>query len=270
MINRNTVKTRFTEYVEHYDASDPKVRLKIIHTEQVAKICDAISAGIGLPESDRDLAWLTGMLHDIGRFEQLRRYHTFFDRISVNHAQLSADLLFRDGLIRSFTEPSADDPLIEKVIRLHNVFALPDGLTERERMFCGLLRDADKIDIMRVNCETPLNEIYDMPEESFRTTRISDDVFRDAVSCQNVNREHSKTAVDYMVGHICFVFGLVYPVSIKLVKEQGYLDRMLDFHSEVPETEERLKEIRETVQLYLKKDFSKAFFKPNFKTYGQK
>ena len=137
-------------------------------------------------------------------------------------------------------------------------------------MFCGLLRDADKIDIMRVNCETPLSEIYDMPEESFRTTRISDDVFRDAVSCQNVNREHSKTAVDYMVGHICFVFGLVYPVSIRLVKEQGYLDRMLDFHSDVPETEERLQEIRETVQLYLKKDFSKAFLKPNFKTYGQK
>ena len=73
MINRNTVKTRFTEYVEHYDASDPKVRLKIIHTEQVAKMCDAISAGLGLSEPDRDLAWLTGMLHDIGRFEQLRR-----------------------------------------------------------------------------------------------------------------------------------------------------------------------------------------------------
>ena len=38
--------------------------------------------------ADVDLAWLLGMLHDVGRFEQLRRYGTFIDADSTDHAQL--------------------------------------------------------------------------------------------------------------------------------------------------------------------------------------
>ena len=49
---------------------------------------------------DPEKAYIVGLLHDIGRFEQVRIYNTFRDAESVNHAQFSADLLFRDGMIR--------------------------------------------------------------------------------------------------------------------------------------------------------------------------
>ncbi len=250
-IDRERVKAEFAAYVANYDASDSKVSLKIIHTDHVAAMCDAVSDSLHLSDEDRDTAWLSGMLHDIGRFEQLRRYGTFFDRKSVNHAALSADLLFRDGLIDRFTEDHSRDALIEKVIRLHNVFRLPDVLTEREKMFCDILRDADKIDIIRVNRETPMSEIYDLPEEAFYTTPISDRVYEDALNKTNVNRENSRTAVDYLIGHICFVFGLVYPESFRQVSRQGYLDQMLAFESKNPETAERFRKIREAVQEYV-------------------
>lgn len=94
-IDREHVKETFARYVADYDMSDVKIKLKYDHTYRVAEMCDAITATLDMTPEDRDIAWLTGMLHDIGRFEQLRRYHTFQDRQSVNHAALSADILLR-------------------------------------------------------------------------------------------------------------------------------------------------------------------------------
>lgn len=250
-VDRRRAENTFTAYTDNYDASDSKVSLKIIHTFHVAKMCDAISDSLHLSPSDKDIAWICGLLHDIGRFEQLRRYGTFFDRKSVNHAALSADILFKDGLIRTFLDDCSNDRLIEKAIRLHNVFRLPDNLSEKESLFCNLLRDADKIDIIRVNRETPMTEIYDLPEEAFYTSEISDPVFEDAMNMMNVNSENSRTAVDYLIGHICFVFGLVYPESVRQVALQGHLDEMLAFQSKNPATQERFRQISETVRKYM-------------------
>ena len=114
----------------------------------------------------------------------MRRYHTFRDALSINHAELSADILFRDGLIKNFISigesspsPSDDYLLIEKVIRLHNVFQLPDDLTVRELRFATILRDADKLDIIRVNVETPRSDIYGVQEDIFLDSEITDEVY---------------------------------------------------------------------------------------------
>ena len=95
----------------------------------MADLADKIARSIGLDEEDVDLAWLLGILHDIGRFEQLSRYHTFNDRRSVDHAKLSADLL-HEGLGDIFVPKDVDYNLVEKAVRLHNVLELPKDLTK--------------------------------------------------------------------------------------------------------------------------------------------
>ena len=235
-IYRKKVEESFKNYVSNYDLTDVKVKLKVDHTFRVAALCDLIADELGLKGYDKDLVWLLGMLHDIGRFEQLRRFHTFRDALSVNHAELSADILFRDGLIGNFLEIISKDThesgqddfqLIEKAIRLHNVYQLPDDLTEREYRFATILRDADKIDILRVNVETP------------------------RLQCQNLHRNWMKTPADLLLGHISFVFGLVYPVSVRLMKEQGYLEKVLQFPSQNEETKQRFSEMRKVVHGYM-------------------
>ena len=67
----------FADYAAHYNAADAKVKLKIDHTYRVAALCARIAQSLALPPEDVDLAWLSGILHDVGRFEQLRRYNTF-------------------------------------------------------------------------------------------------------------------------------------------------------------------------------------------------
>ena len=218
---------------------------------------DVITDTLGMTGYDKDLAWLLGMLHDIGRFEQVRRYHTFRDALSVNHAELSADILFRDGLIRNFINAgpdcltSGDYLLMEKVIRLHNVFRLPDDLAERELRFATVLRDADKLDIVRVNVETPRSEIYNVQEDIFLESEISDEVYEEILQRRNLFRNIMKTPADLLLGHISFVFGLVYPVSVRLMKEQGYLETVLQFPSRNEKTRQRFAEIRKVVHGYM-------------------
>ena len=140
---------------------------------------------------------------------------------------------------------------MEKAIRLHNKFELPADLTERERTFCQILRDADKIDILRVNCEFPREEIYHFSNEEFLTSDISDTVLQEALSMQNIFRPHRKTAADYIVGQAALVFGLVYPESRRIMREQGYLEKILDLESTNPETVKKMKMIREKTDQFL-------------------
>ncbi|MBQ9573135.1 MAG: HD domain-containing protein [Acidaminococcaceae bacterium] len=257
-IDRAKVEKSFRDYTSAYNLNDAKVKLKVDHTFRVAALSDVITDNLGMTGYDKDLAWLLGMLHDIGRFEQVRRYHTLRDALSINHAELSADILFRDGLIKNFISvgecSSSDDYLlIEKVIRLHNVFQLPDDLTERELRFATILRDADKIDILRVNVKNPRSAIYGVQEDIFLQSEITDEVYEGILQCQNLNRSLMKTPADLMVGHISFVFGLVYPVSVKLMKDQGYLETVLQFPSLNKQTRQQFGEIRKVVHEYMEK-----------------
>ena len=253
MVNKERAEQTFLEYASHYNMEDPKIRLKVGHTLRVAGLCERIAGSLDLDPEERDLAWMIGLLHDIGRFEQVRIYHTFRDAESVNHAQFSADLLFRDGMIRDYTAVSDRDWIMETAIRYHNAYRLPESLTEQERTYSQILRDADKIDILRVNRETPMTQIYNLPEEAFLTSGISDPVYEDMLAHRDVNRANSRTGIDFLMGHIAFVFGLVYPISFRIVEEQGYLEQMLAFESRNERTRERMDRIRKEVRDYIRK-----------------
>lgn len=103
-INRNRIRDTFAEYVSHYNAQDEKVKLKSDHNYRVAERCDKIARSINLSDEDVALAWLCGMLHDIGRFEQVKNYGTFIDAESVDHALYGAEILFDDGRIYDYVD----------------------------------------------------------------------------------------------------------------------------------------------------------------------
>ncbi|MGI5990069.1 MAG: HD domain-containing protein [Lachnospiraceae bacterium] len=254
--NRTQAMSAFKSYVAAYDPSDPKISLKIVHTYRVTSLADTIARSLSLSQSDCDFAWLSGLLHDVGRFEQLRRFHTFMDAVSVDHAALSADILFKDGAIAAYGAPESWYPMLETVIRLHNVYQLPPTLTPREHQFATILRDADKVDIFRVNCETPLEEIYDCPLQEFKISPITDAVLADCLAWRTVDASHRQTAADELVSHIALVFGLEYPESIRQAVSQGYLRQMLSFTSDNTETQERLGQIRAAVERFVKKHTS--------------
>ena len=233
-INRKNVINAFAEYVRNYDPSDEKIKLKIDHTYRVAGLCQRIAESLGLSEPDVDIAWLLGMLHDIGRFEQIRRFGTFNDAQSVDHAEFGADLLFKEGLIRKFAEGyyeecelarsgneeaeqiiknnehhNKDTGLLEMAIRQHNKYRVKEDLTERQRMFCDILRDADKVDIFKVNADIPMEIIYDVTTEELKNGVITKEVLESFYKKETVLKSVRRSAVDHIVGHLSLLFELV-------------------------------------------------------------
>ena len=178
-INREKARSAFDEYVRHYNAHDEKVKLKIEHTYRVCELCEEIAKNSGFTEEETELAWLSGLLHDVGRFEQLRQYGTFHDAQSIDHAQFGADILFKEGKISEFIDDFSENDLLEKVVRTHSAYRLPEDFTDRERKFANLLRDADKVDILKVNVIVPLEEIYDVTAEELRNCAVTDVVMEE-------------------------------------------------------------------------------------------
>jgi len=276
VINRKNVINAFAEYVRNYDPSDEKIKLKIEHTYRVAGLCQRIAESLGLSEPDVDIAWLLGMLHDIGRFEQIRRFGTFNDAQSVDHAEFGADLLFKEGLIRKFAEGyyeeyelarsgneeaeqiiknnehhNKDTGLLEMAIRQHNKYRVKEDLTERQRMFCDILRDADKVDIFKVNADIPMEIIYDVTTEELKNGIITKEVLESFYKKETVLKSVRRSAVDHIVGHISLLFELVYKESYRQAKEQGYVYKLLDFKSDVPEVNAEFDDMRKYVDEFL-------------------
>jgi HD superfamily phosphodiesterase len=252
-INRKKALEAFENYVKGYDVSDEKTRLKIEHTYRVCGLCNQIALNAGFDENDVDIAWLMGLLHDVGRFEQLKRYGTFIDAESIDHAQFGADLLFKEGLVRSYIEDDRIDGLLEKAVRFHSAYRLPDDFTEDEKRFANLLRDADKIDILKVNVDFPLEEIYNVTTYELRNCVVTKEVLEAFYDEHAVLRSLKKTPVDNVVGHISLVYELTYPISLKIVKEQGFLDKLMDFKSDLDETNRQFEGIRQKMGEYMGK-----------------
>lgn len=264
-IDRNRARTAFREYTECYDVSDVRIKLKIDHTCRVADIAERIAGSLSLSEEDCGLAWLLGMLHDIGRFEQVTRYGTFNDKRSIDHGDFGADLLFADagremdhvdgaeGAVSIFQFLPADTvrkdelSLIETAIRTHNDFRLPDGLDERTEMFCYILRDADKLDIFKVQVDIPFGEIHPQTEEELLTSDIHEEIMQAVCEHRCISRFKNRTAAESYVSHCCLAFELVYPESRRIALEQGYLEKLLEFRSENARTREQFAVVKREI-----------------------
>ena len=230
MINRKQAIQAFKDYTANYDAGNINIALKIVHTYRVAALSERIAKHVFSNDSEAiDISWLLGLLHDIGRFEQITRYGTFIDADSVDHAELRADILFKNNLFTSFV-PGASQKLrniAEPAIRLHNKLKLPDNL--EHEVYAKILRDADKVDIFRVLTEPPYKEKY--AEEKLIRLTVRDKVMKCVMEHRCVSRTegHSDANdLEKLISQCCMAFELEFAESRKIVKEQGYLEKLLN------------------------------------------
>ncbi len=253
-IGRENVFASFKEYTSQYDLQDKKIKLKVDHTYRVAALCERIAGSLQLSQNDRDLAWIMGMLHDIGRFEQVRNYGTFSDADSIDHAHYGVQILYDEGKLYDYLPEDAGEKeknLIRTAIWNHSAFRIEAGLNRREEMFCHILRDADKIDILKVNYDIPIEEIYNVTTQDLKNAVVTEEVMKQFFEGHAIIRKTKKSSVDHIAGHAALVFELVYPESIRIVKEQGYLDKILAFESDNPVTAEQFRMLRSHMEQFL-------------------
>lgn len=242
MIDHTETISVFQNYTKDYDEALKDIDRKILHTFRVAKTAELIARGLGMESDDIDLAWFLGILHDTGRFEQERRYGTYIDSISVDHAELGADILFVDGLIDRY--PTQDLPegwrgLCETAVRLHNKLELPTDLDPRTHLFCQLIRDADKTDIFRVIATTSFDEIAGKGRSRYTDEpEAGEELMACVYAHQCVPRKLAKSVFDNTITYCCMAFDLDLEVTRKIVKEQGFLLKILQSGKTVEQIEQ--------------------------------
>ena len=252
MIDRKHAQAAFQAYTAQYDLNNGMIRHKVEHTFRVAGNCERIAESLGMQGEDRTFAWFLGLLHDIGRFEQVRRFGTFIDSVSVDHAEFGADLLFRENLIGEFIGegfPEEDKVLLETAIRQHNKLTLPESLDERTGCFCDLIRDADKADIFRVVAELPFEERIGTSKALFQEGEEASEAVMDCVREHRcVPRAIRKTRFEGSISHCCLAFELVFPETRHIVREQGYLNRLLSECGTSEKEREQLRTVRREIE----------------------
>lgn len=150
-----SLKTWFQNYVRSCSLSDQEdqrnITVKQVHTHHVCLNAVRIAEDLRLDQQETRLAEAIALFHDVGRFSQYQQYKTFDDSISVNHALIGAKLLAEHNVLQDL--PKFDRDIIVRSVTLHNIFSLPNGLDEKSLLFARLIRDADKLDILRVVIE---------------------------------------------------------------------------------------------------------------------
>lgn len=242
LIDMIEAKKAFKEYVKKYNPEDEKIKIKIVHIEKVAENSKRIAQNLGLSQEDVELAELIGLLHDIGRFEQVRLYHTFVDKDSINHGEYGAKILFEDGLIRNFIKDNKFDKIIKLAIVNHNRADIEEDLTERERLHAKIIRDADKTDIFRILISGDKKAIWEKADLS--DDKISDEIYREFVEDKRINYKERKTSADILVSHFNYVYDLNFPETRKIIRDNKYIDKLYQrFKFNDAETMKRFNEI---------------------------
>lgn len=229
MIDLLKAEEEFKKYVNNYDLKNPHIERKVIHSYKVVEVSGVIAKSLKLNDEDIKLARLIALLHDIGRFEQLKRYGTYRDIDSIDHANFGVELLFDNGLIRKFIDDSKYDRIIFKAIKNHNKYKIEDECNKEELLHCKIIRDADKTDIFRVHADDIIkkeNVLFNY--EKIKEEEITDEIINAFTNFKLVNSNKIKTDLDWYLKDIAFIFDYYFFKGIEIVNENKYIDVMLN------------------------------------------
>mgnify|MGYP000856644593 CR=1 FL=1 len=222
----------FDSYVSGFCDLDPEgqrnIELKREHTLRVVDCMAMIAAGEGLTEPHRLIASAVALLHDVGRFPQYRRWRTFRDSESDNHARLSLEVMRAEGVLQHL--PAEEQLQIEEAVRFHNLLELPGQFASTTDHYIRLIRDADKLDIWRV-----FLEYYRLPEDQ-RASAVGlgfpdlpevTPVCLAALSDGRIVRlEQARVLNDFKLLQLSWVYDLNFATTRRLLRERGYLEQL--------------------------------------------
>lgn len=248
-------KNWFLDYVDSFSSPEAfiqeNIKLKIEHTARVCENSLLLAKAEKAGEEGCRLAEAIALFHDLGRFEQFKKYRTFKDSESEDHALLGARILEKSGVLSSL--PLKEKVLILKAVEYHNLIEIPQCAENSGELlfYSKLIRDADKLDILKL-----VSEDYEK-EEKFRnpalefdvpdTPSCSDNIVVDFLNNRMIKLADVRNLNDIKLLRLSWIFDINFPVTLALLKERGYLERIL---SSMPETEE-VQTIRKHLENFL-------------------
>ncbi len=220
----------FINYVNTFKDHDKELQLnidiKLEHTVRVSREIINIGRDLSLSENELNLAEIIALFHDLGRFEQYKRYRTFSDNRSENHAEIGIKIL-KDLNVLELMSPDLQE-LVFCSIRYHNRPSLPDRETASCLFYSKLIRDADKLDIWRVvtsyyhrkNNKRNVALELELPD----TPGISEEVYESLMNRQIVNISNVRNLNDIKLLQAGWIFDINFSPAFGYIKKRRYIE----------------------------------------------
>ena len=207
----------FKKYVDNFYTNDKEadwgIKLKYDHSLRVKNIMEEMSKSFNQTKEEIEISKVIGLLHDYGRFYQWKKYHTFSDNKSVDHAAYGVKMLFENKEIKNFYQNENHYNIIKDAIYYHNKYAVKEDAT----IFTKMIRDADKIDILCL----AIDELK--PNEA---GEISKEVINDFNNERQVDYKNTKNDADNVIKYLAFIYDINYIYSFKYIKEKHIIDNI--------------------------------------------
>jgi hypothetical protein len=227
------IQAWFDGYLNGYLDLDPEglknIRLKQEHTAKVVEVMGLLAVGERLTASETCLARAVALLHDVGRFPQYRRWRTFRDSESDNHARLGLEVIRQQQVLQRLGPE--DQLLIEEAVRFHNLLAVPSQFKSPTDRYIRLIRDADKLDIWRV-----FEEYFQQPPAERasavglglpdRAGAITAECLAALQAGEVVRLDTVRVLNDFILLQISWAYDLNVPSAFRLLQQRCYLTKL--------------------------------------------
>ena len=226
----------FYNYVLDYGQNTNIVR-KIIHSFQVADKSYEIACKYNFNERERNLAYFAGLFHDIGRFEQWKRYETYNDHKSIDHGDLGYEILNNMTIdLLSNTEKE----YIYLAIKYHT--KPYDGENKLTSKYCKIIKNADAYS----NVTTTANGAQQM---TVTENGVTNEVLNDFINMRPLWIYSPKTKLDRALMLTACTYYVRLPYLRKQIFENNFIDIIYEtFSKYLNEQDKNL--YFETVQKY--------------------
>jgi len=214
------------------------IRFKHDHSLRTEAEILGLAIELNLEEDQKTVAQAIGLVHDVGRFEQFGVFRTFSDCVSVDHGWLGTQVLHQSGALEDLD--SHVQHLLCTAVLHHNKRRLPAYLRDPDLLYCRLVRDADKLDILHSlihACHTLRTDPegfeleIGLPDEPHCTPAIVEAVLHG----QTVPYSDLRTFNDAILVQLGWVYDVNLTPTFRRIRDRRLLGQILALLPDLPE-----------------------------------
>jgi hypothetical protein len=244
----------FEDYTSRFLGDDEYVnihiRLKQDHTKKTCEEILYLADQLALEESQKYVAEVIALFHDIGRFPQFAKYRTYKDVRSVDHSRLGVEVLAQEGILGCLRRE--EKQWVETAVGHHGCKLLPSDLRGQALLFAKLIRDADKLDIYRIVLTNYRSYHHEPAKFSFEVELPDEPGYSPAVldavmNATLVNYEDLRTMNDMKLCQLGWVYDMNFAASLERLKQRGYVEELFSLLPRTPE----IARVADQVRAYL-------------------
>ena len=210
----------FEQYVRKYDMNNINIKAKYFHSLKVMEISKDLASGLGIfSEEEIAVCEFIGLFHEIGNFSKTPNYH--IDEDNEDSYEKTIDILFNKGLIREISKDNKYDNIIKMALFAYDKNGFPSDIDEKTKHICAIIKDAHNLDSFRLFVNYP-----------YVDTRINtypnNLVYEEFKKFKTISPKMSESSSDTVLVVLSKMYSFNYRYSYYLLKQNNYIDKMLD------------------------------------------